>query len=471
MQILFIAAEMAPLVKVGGLADVVGSLPVALAKRGHDVRTAIPKYGFTDYRQYSITSVVEGLVIFSLGEYRKVSVESLSVEGRLVYLIGSDIFSRTSSVYGEDEVEKFFVFCDSVSEVMPYLGWEPEIIHCHDWHTSLLPLLVRNKCPCCRSLLTIHNVRYQGNFDEYTMHRSGIGRYWQANLSDGPIIPRNFLAQGILWAHKINAVSESYAREILTPEQGCGMQKLLWFRKDSLTGIVNGLSEGEYNPASDRIIPAVYSAENITGKSLNKQALQKIVGLPPKPEVPMVGMVSRLEEQKGIDIIVQSISAVLTETDMQFVFLGTGKDYYERVLKDMEIRYPYNVRTFIAFDERLAHLIYAGSDMFLMPSLWEPCGLSQMIAMRYGTVPVVRKVGGLADTVPNLSDDLREGNGFVFTDYSASALTDALRVAAAAFQKKSVWEQVVKRIMRQDFSWKGPAEKYEELYTKAMELK
>jgi len=471
MKILFIAAEMAPLVKVGGLADVVRSLPAELNKRGHDAYVIIPKYGFVDYSQYAITPVINDLVVFSLGEYRKVSVEALSVEGLRVYLLGGDIFSRTLSVYGGDEIEKFFVFCESVCEVMPYLGWQPEIIHCHDWHTALLPLLVRNCYPSCRSVFTIHNVGYQGNFDEYTLYRSGLGGYWQASLSGGPGIPRNFLAQGILWAHMINAVSETYAREILTPEQGYGMQELLQFRKDSLTGIINGLDGGEYDPASDMLISTTYTPGDLVGKSLNKQALQKAAGLQPRPEVPVVGMVSRLDEQKGIDIIVQSISAVLTETDMQFVFLGTGKEYYERALKDLEVAYPYNIKAFITFDDRLAHLIYAGADMFLMPSLWEPCGLGQMIAMKYGTVPVVRKVGGLADTVSNLSSDLMSGNGFVFVDYSAGALISTLKTAVAAFQKKDAWERVVTRIMQQDFSWRGPAEKYEELYKRAMELK
>lgn len=471
MKIMFTAAEMVPLIKVGGLADVIGSLPAELVKRGHDVCVVIPRYGFIDYSQYAITPIADNLVVFSLGKYRKMAIESLLVGGMTVYLVGGDIFNRTPSVYGEDEVEKFFVFCDSVCEAMPYLEWGPEIIHCHDWHTALLPLLIRNRYPSCRSVLTIHNVRYQGNFDEYTMHRSGLSRYLQACLSNGPDIPRNFLAQGILWAHKINAVSEGYAREILTPEQGYGMNELLWFRKESLTGIINGLDEKEYDPASDSLIPAPYSTGNMAGKSLDKRDLQNTAGFQPNLDVPVVGMVSRLDEQKGFDIIMQSIPLVLAEIDMQFVFLGTGKDCYERALKDLEARYPYNVRAFITFDERLAHLIYAGSDMFLMPSLWEPCGLSQMIAMRYGTVPVVRKVGGLADTVAELSSDLKKGSGFVFTDYSASALAGALTSAAAAFKKKESWAQVVRRIMQQDFSWKGPAGKYEELYRSAMEMK
>lgn len=453
------------------MADVVRSLPAELIKRGHDVRTIVPKYGFVDYSGYKTIPVVNNVTVFSLGEYRKVSVESITLEDVPVYLVSADIFTRSSAVYGYDEVEKFLVFCDSVCEVFPYLGWRPSILHCHDWHTALLPLMQRNKYPDCRSIFTIHNTKYQGNVDEYTLNRSGLSRYWHSCLSGGPSVPWSFMSQGILWAHVISTVSENFAREILTPEYGQGMQELLAFRKDSLYGIVNGLGDEEYNPADDTLIAATYSAGDTAGKRLNKEALQKAAGFQPGPDVPLVGMVSRLDEQKGLDIIIQSLPGLLAETDMQFVFLGNGKDYYERALQGLEARFPRNVKAFITFDNRLAHLIYAGSDIFQMPSRWEPCGLGQMIAMRYGTVPVVRKTGGLADTVSNLSSELRKGSGFVFSDYSAAALAGALKNAAIAFKKTSAWEQVMKRIMQQDFSWKGPAEKYEMLYKKAMELR
>ena len=471
MKILFVSAEVAPLTKVGGLADVVRSLPAELIKRGHDVRIMVPKYGFADYSQYEMTPVAANLVVFSLGEYRKVSVESILLEGIPVYLISGDVFDRSLSVYGDGEVEKFFVFCDSVSESLAYIGWKPEAVHCHDWHTALIPLLLHNRYPECRSVFTIHNVKYQGNFDEYTMYRSGLNKYWQSCLSCGPAIPWNFMAQGVLWAHQINTVSESFAREILTPEQGYGMQELLLFRKENLTGIINGVGDEEYDPAKDGLIAAKYSARDPGGKRINKEALQKAAGLKVDAAIPLAGMVSRLDEQKGMDIIIQALPGLLADTGIQFVFLGNGKDYYERALKDLEARFPNNMKAFITFDNKMAHLVYAGSDLFLMPSHWEPCGLSQMIAMKYGTVPVVRKTGGLADTVPSLSSELRKGSGFVFTDYSAGALAGALKTAAAAYSKTAAWEGVIKRIMQQDFSWKGPAEKYEIMYKKALEPK
>jgi len=471
MKILFVSAEVAPLTKVGGLADVVRSLPAELIKRGHDVRIIVPKYGLVDYSHFKITPVINNLTVFSLGEYRNISVERITLEGVPVYLIAADIFTRSFAVYGSDEVEKFFLFCDSVCEALPYLDWRPEIMHCHDWHTALLPLLLRNKYPECRSVFTIHNVKYQGNFDELTMYRSGLNRFWQASLPGGLSIPWNFMAQGILWSHVINAVSVNFAREILTADQGYGMQDLLLFRQDNLTGIINGLDEEGNDPAVDSLIAANYTSKDITGKRLNKSALQHAAGLESDKGIPLIGMVSRLDEQKGLDIILQSIPGLVADTNVQFIFIGSGKDYYERALLEMEVRFPRNVKAFITFDEKIAHLIYAGSDMFLMPSMWEPCGLGQMIAMKYGTVPVVRKTGGLADTVTNLSSGLKKGSGFVFADYTAEALAGALRYAAAAFQKNADWEQVIRRIMQQDFSWKEPATKYELLYKKAVELK
>lgn len=472
MNILFAAAEVAPLTKVGGLADVIRSLPAQLIKRGHDVRIVVPRYGFVDYSQYSVEPVISGLTLYALQEYRTVSVDRIIMEGIPVYLISCDIFDSTLSVYGDDEVTRFFIFCEAVVEALPCLGWKPEIIHCHDWHTALLPLLLRTRRPDYRTVLTIHNIRYQGNIDEFIFYRSGLSRYWQSSLAGGPVIPWNFMAQGILWAHAINAVSENFAREILTPGGGFGLQDILTFRQNNLTGIINGLGEEEFDPSADGLIPAIYSHDDIKGKSVNKLALQEAAGWEPAPEVPLVGMVSRLDEQKGLDIIIRALPRLLnsTETEMQFVFLGNGKQRYERGLIELASRFPGRIKAFITYDNRKAHLIYAGSDMFLMPSHWEPCGLSQLIAMRYGTVPIVRKTGGLADTVSALSSDLQQGNGFVFEDYHADALAESLKMAAAAFGKQQHWWKLIKRIMQQDFSWRIPVDKYEALYQKVLRL-
>ncbi len=470
MKILFAAAEIAPLTKVGGLADVIRSLPAELVKMGHQARVIVPKYGFVDYSAYETATVVRDLIVFSLSEYRKVTLEQIALDGVPVYLLSADIFSKSDRVYGSDEVEKFWVFCDCVNQSLPYLGWKPEIVHCHDWHTALLPLLLRTGRSDCRSVFTIHNMRYQGYFDDRTLQRSGMGQYWygRAGLTD---LPLNFMVQGLLWSHVINAVSENFAREILGAEYGCGMQAFTDFRRDSLFGIINGVGHDEYDPGSDPLITTNFNAADTAGKSANRTRLLEMVGWKPRVEAPIVGMVSRLDEQKGMDIIINAIPEVIKSTGLQFIFVGRGKEYYEEALLQLESRHPGNVRAYITYDNTKAHLIYAGSDLFLMPSLWEPCGLGQMIAMRYGTLPVVRNTGGLADTVHNLSNDLEQGTGFVFSEYSAKALAFTLKKAAEAFNNKAAWQRAVKRVMEQDFSWQGPARRYQALYRRALELK
>ena len=468
MKILFAAAEIAPLTKVGGLADVVGSLPSELMRRGHDVRVIVPKYGFVDYAQYESSAVINSLVVFSLGQYRRLRVEQIEVDKVAVYLVSADVFAVSDSVYGENEIEKFWVFCDCVCEALPHLGWQPAIVHCHDWHTALIPLLLRQSRADYRTVFTIHNIKYQGGFDEQILNRSSLGRYWRAGLAGGPALPWNFMAQGILWSTMVNSVSENFTREILTAEYGCGMQAMLQFRKDSLYGIRNGLGREEYAPAADKLIAADFSADDIKGKSVNKRELLKIAGWK-AADVPIIGMVARLDEQKGMDIIIGAVPEILGSAKVRFVFLGRGKDYYEEALQHLEAKYPENVRAFITYDNVKAHLVYAGADMFLMPSLWEPCGLGQMIAMRYGTIPVVRNTGGLADTVKNMDSDLRHGTGFVFKDYSAKALVFAVRKAVAAYGNRPAWEELIRRVMVEDFSWDDPAEKYAALYKKALE--
>ena len=470
MKILFAAAEIAPLTKVGGLADVVRSLPEELIKLGHQVRVIVPKYGFVDYSTYETEPVVCDLTVFSLMEYRKVTLEQIVLNGVPVYLLSSDIFSKCDAVYGSDEVERFWVFCDCVSQSLPYLGWTPEIVHCHDWHTALIPLLLRSGHFDCRTVFTIHNMKYQGYFDDHTLQRSGIGQYWHGHIAGLTGLPWNLIVQGILWSHVINAVSENFAREILTAEYGCGMQAFIDFRKSSLFGIINGVGYDEFDPVNDRLIAANFNAADLAGKAVNRNKLHVMAGWKVRSEAPLVGMVSRLDEQKGMDIIINALPEVIKSTGAQFIFLGRGKEYYEEVLLQLEAKYPDNIRAYITYDNAKAHLIYAGSDLFLMPSLWEPCGLGQMIAMHYGTLPVVRNTGGLADTVRNLSSDLKQGTGFVFSEYSAKALTFALKKAAEAFANKAAWQRAVKRVMELDFSWQEPARRYQSLYTKALEM-
>jgi starch synthase len=471
MNILFAAAEIAPLTKVGGLADVVGSLPEELIKMGHDARVIVPKYGFVDYSPYETETVIRDLTVYSLQEYRKVTLEQIDLDEVTVYLLSSDIFTKSDRVYGSDEVEKFWVFCDCVSQLLPYLAWKPDIVHCHDWHTALIPLLLRTNRSDCRTVFTIHNMKYQGNFDDRALQRSGIGQYWNGRVGGITELPWNFMVQGILWSHIINTVSENFAREILTAEYGCGMQAFINFRKNSLFGILNGVGNDEYDPGGDKLIAANFTSADIAGKSVNKIGLREMVGWKARPEAPIVGMVSRLDEQKGMDIIINAIPEVIKSTGTRFIFLGRGKEYYEEALLQLESRYPDYVRAYITYDNARAHLVYAGSDLFLMPSLWEPCGLGQMIAMRYGTLPVVRNTGGLADTVANMSSDLAQGTGFVFSEYSAKALAFTLKKAIECFNDKAAWQRAVKRVMALDFSWDGPARRYQALYQRALEMR
>lgn len=469
MDILFAAAEIAPLIKVGGLGDVVRSLPKELIKAGHDVRVIAPRYGFTDLRGYATDLLISSLPILALGEYRLVNLEYLQVEGIPVYLIGNDIFLQSNMVYGENEIEKFFIYCTVVSEVLPRLGWQPDIVHCHDWHAALIPLMLRRRGCLYSTVYTIHNIKYQGYFERSVLYQSDLAGCWNARLFTGEQIPLNFMSQGILWADAINTVSENFAREILTVEHGCGMQGLLNFRKDKFCGIRNGLGYEEYDPRKDKFIAASYTYNTVEHKEINKKALQRRANWPENATIPLIGMVTRMDEQKGLDILLQVLPQFAESTQVQFVFLGKGKDYYENALQELAGKYPDKIRAYIEYDDELAHLVYAGSDIFLMPSRWEPCGLSQLIAMRYGTVPVVHATGGLIDTVQNLNTEMSQGTGFVFEVYDAKALQMTLGRAVECFAHKDAWCAVMKRIMQQDFTWREPVKKYERLYNKVLE--
>lgn len=466
MNILFSAAEVAPLTKVGGLADVVGSLPVELIKRGHDVRIIVPKYGFVDYSQYKTIPVIDSLIVLSQHEFRKTSVEQIFIDDVPIYLVSNNIFDNAKTVYGDNEVEKFWVFCECVTEIIPRLGWRPSIVHCHDWHTALLPMLARIRREIYKTVLTIHNIRYQGYFDEDTVNKSHIGSYWDGGIQGVKHIPWNLMVQGILWADIINAVSETFAREIRTPQGGYGMQEFLKLRENDVFGICNGLGYEEYDPRHDNYITARYSASEAGKKYENREGLLSVAGWSSDDVIPIVGMVARLDEQKGMDIILDALPALVEGSGTRFVFLGRGNSYYEEALHRLERQFPANIKAFTVFDIEVAHLIYAGSDFFLMPSKWEPCGLGQLIAMRYGTVPIVRSTGGLADTVSDLSNDLKKGTGCVFNEYSAAALVKTLERAIAMYKNKAAWRKLVKRIMKQDFSWEQPAARYEQLYNK-----
>ena len=471
MNVLFVAAEAAPLVKVGGLADVVGSLPKALIEMGHDVRVIMPRYGIIDAAEFPVSPVIDILNVEVMKTTERVSLKMTQLDsGVKVYLVDSDEFSNSTEVYGKDELRHFFLFCRAVLDILPEMDWQPEVIHCHDWHTALIPMWFEKTDYHYVSVFTIHNLAYQGFFDGNFLIDTGLDGDWQLRPADAPEPPLNFMSQGILWADMVTTVSETYAREILTPEYGAGLDYLLRYRQGRLFGIVNGLDYGEFNPVTDAFIPSNYDVAAVDKRTNNKLALQKRAGFAEDVAVPLIGMVSRLDEQKGLDILTASFDYLFQKSEAQLVILGKGREEYHNLLRQAASRYPQQLAVFIDFSDALSRLIYAGCDMFLMPSRFEPCGLGQLIAMRYGAVPIVRHTGGLVDTVQDLTQDLSKGSGFVFHNYDSEAMFAAILRAVSSYKKKA-WQKVMRRIMALDFSWLASARKYEALYLKALECK
>jgi len=446
LKVLFVSAEVGPFAKVGGLADVAAALPRALAARGHDVRVVTPRHS-----KETIGEIVASVPL-SAGRQATARATTSGSEGVPVYLVESEGLFPRDHVYGEaNDLQRYLAFCQAALELPKQLGWRPDIFHCNDWHTAPIAFGVRNRAwgdafyrgAAC--VLTIHNLRYRGP-DE---------------LAD-------FLCQGIYYADAVTTVSETYAREILTPEYGEGLHPLLQERQDRLFGILNGLDYRQYDPAGDPHLAANFDAATLERRSANKTALQKRAGLAPDANAPVVGMVSRLTEQKGMDLTLETMGALLSEGAAQFVVLGTGDEAYHSAFRDLAQRHAGRAAVSIAFDHPLAQLIYGGCDLFLMPSRFEPCGLGQLIALRYGAIPVVRHTGGLADTVSDYTGPESEGNGFVFHEYSAAALLAALRRALATFQRPDEWRRLQARCMGLDFSWDRSAERYEAVYRLAL---
>ncbi len=462
LKILFATAEIHPFSKVGGLADVVGGLTAALARRGHEVKVITPRHGSIKVAPQSKLAAMNLADPGGGHPQRAALYEAETSNGVKVYLVDSDRYFGRAAIYGEpDDLERYLFFSRAVSQAPLALQWEPDIIHCHDWHTAAVPLLAKELSAA--TVFTIHNLAHQGVFDDHFLARSGLTSL-VGTAKDTPATVNNMMSLGILHADALSTVSPTYAREILTPEYGAGLDPLLRTRHESLFGIINGIDVEEFDPATDRFLAANYDAATAERKAINKAALQLQLGLPPEPNVPLVGMVTRLAGQKGFDILARGIEPFLNQGNAQFVLLGTGEERYEAQLRKLPLRYPTQVAVRLAFDAALAQLIYAGADMFLMPSRYEPCGLGQLIAMRYGAIPIVRRTGGLADTVVDPGPDLEKGNGFVFEAYTAKALLSTLERAALAYHNQEAWSQLVLRAMKEDFSWAASAAKYEEVY-------
>jgi starch synthase len=479
MRIVIVAPEAVPFAKTGGLADVAGALPKELAALGHEVRLVMPKYGSVEESKFGLSRTGKSFSVPLADKTARGEIFVSTQDGYTAVFIGNDDFYLRDGLYGDakgdypDNASRFIFFSKAALSALKELGFVPDIIHVNDWQTALIPLFLGSifkDDPYFRktsTLLTIHNLGYQGLFWYLDMPLLGVGwdYFTPAGIEFWGKI--NFLKAGILYADLINTVSEKYAKEITTPEFGFGLDGVLKTREDDLSGIINGIDTDIWNPETDTLITKQYGAASLSDKGENKKTLLDEFYLPQKPDVPLVGIISRLADQKGFDILAQAIDKIMA-MDLMMVVLGTGEAHYHELLARLGKRYPTKLGIKLAFNVRLSHLIEAGSDMFLMPSQYEPCGLNQMMSMRYGTVPVVRATGGLDDTVSDYDAKTGRGTGVKFEGYDAASLTAALKRAVSLFGKKKQWQGMMKNGMSMDFSWRASARKYERLYGEAI---
>jgi starch synthase len=474
MNVLFLAAEAAPFVKVGGLADVAGSLPEALRALGHDVRLAIPGYGAIDWARFAPALRTRFDLPHAWGAQTAEIYETRS-GGTPVFLVTGPPIPMDGRIYGGgigEDAPKFIFFSLAALFSCQALGWKPDVLHANDWHTgTAVQWLVtagrlNDYYRSVASVMTIHNLRYRGEgsgkyLAEYRVPVTAVSRVLPDWLRDSP------LALGLFNADMLSTVSPTYAREILTPAFGEALDGLLRARQDRLRGIVNGIDMDLWNPATDQTLAATFDADSLEKRAANKRALQEAAGLAAEPRTPIAAVVSRLDAQKGLEIAVPVIRRWLAAGG-QFVLLGTGESSLEHDFAAIERGHPGRAHAHLRFDPPFARRVYAGADMVLIPSRYEPCGLTQMIAMRYGAVPVARRTGGLADTVRDAGDP--DGNGFLFDEFSPGALGHALDRALSVYAQPEKWAEIQKRGVRSDFSWGRSAEQYVALYERAREM-
>ncbi|WP_234987520.1 glycogen synthase GlgA [Megasphaera vaginalis (ex Bordigoni et al. 2020)] len=476
MKVLFAASEAVPFVKTGGLADVMGALPKSLAARGMDVRVVIPKYsqiGETWLKE--MKEVTTGTVNLAWRQLYY-GVEEIRKDGVRFYFIDNEQYFKRDKLYGfGDDAERFAYFCRAVLAMLPKIGFKPDVVHCNDWHTGLLgaflkedfihdPFYVQMKV-----IYTIHNLKYQGIFDPFVMN-DVIGLPY-ALFSGGKLEcdgAVNYMKSGMVYADQITTVSPTYAEEITYPYFGERLDSYIRTCKARLTGIINGLDEDMYDPENDEFIPVQYTPATLqSGKRGNKQRLQRELGLPER-NVPLFAIVTRLIEDKGMDLVLRIIDELLSE-DIQFVLVGTGDSAYENAFRQAAQRHPTKMAVRILFHEALAHRVYAAADFFLMPSRYEPCGLSQLIALKYGTVPIVRETGGLKDTVIPFDKYTGKGNGLSFLNFNAHELLFTAKQGLGYYEVPVIWEQLVKNAAASDYGWQRSAAAYAALYEKVSE--
>ncbi len=483
MKVAVVASECAPFAKTGGLADVVGALPKYLAALGADVKVFIPKYDAIDEKKFGLTFLTAvGELRVRVGGYpRSVYVHAAQIPGSAVdvFFVDCREYFYRGTIYSDawDEDERFILFSKAVIEICQRFQWAPDVFHCNDWQTGLLPVLVKDNFGWDRMfdrtafLYSIHNIGYQGRFSFETLAkaelRSEYGRGGALDLDNSFCMMKG----GILFSETITTVSETYAREVLTPAYGAGLQDVLRSREADFFGVLNGIDTTVWDPATDKHLPFHYSNTDRSNKRNVKRFLLEKTGLRFDDAVPVIGIVSRLVGQKGFDLIAEAIQDLMA-LNAQWVILGSGEDQYERLFTAMHNVLPQKCWVYVGFNNELAHLIEAGADMFLMPSHYEPCGLNQMYSLRYGTVPIVRKTGGLADTVRDwheyLAQGSRNGNGFSFNDPTGSALFATVRRAIDSYHIPEEWDQIQRNGMSDDLSWETSAKKYLRLYERSI---
>jgi glycogen/starch synthases, ADP-glucose type len=468
MKVCFIAAEAAPFVKVGGLGDVIGSLPKALRELGVDARVILPLYSSIDRERFGLKYKAYQFV--DLGwRHSYCGIFETEVDGVPCYFVDNEQYFNRDSIYGQiDDGERFAFFSKAALEILPALDFKPDVVNVNDWHTALsviyLDVLKSREAEFykdMKSVLSIHNIEFQGKFNPYEMgNLFGLeNKYFDALIYNGDL---NLLKGAIQLADRVNTVSETYAREILDPYFSYGLDKILNVEQGKLRGILNGIDVDKFNPKTDPMIPVNYDFKTFEDKVQNKLAFQKEMDLEVNADIPLIGMVTRLTHQKGIDLILQASEEIL-KTGAQLVILGTGDAHYESALRSLEHYRHDRVRSILLFSNEMSAKIYAASDLFLMPSKTEPCGLSQLISMRYGTVPVVHRVGGLRDTVIPFTGV--EGNGFTFESFQAGDMMDAIyRALTCFYQSPDEWKQIIKNNLQKDVSWEQSAKKYLDLY-------
>lgn len=468
MKVCFIAAEAAPFVKVGGLGDVIGSLPKALRELGVDARVILPLYSSINRERFGLKYKAYQFV--DLGwRHSYCGIFETEVDGVPCYFVDNEQYFNRDSIYGQaDDGERFAFFSKAALEILPALDFKPDVVNVNDWHTALsviyLDVLKSSEAEFykdMKSVLSIHNIEFQGRFNPYEMgNLFGLeNKYFDALIYNGDV---NLLKGAIQLADRVNTVSETYAREILDPYFSYGLDKILTVEQGKLRGILNGIDVDKFNPKTDPMIPVNYDLKTFEDKVQNKLAFQKEMGLEVNADIPLIGMVTRLTHQKGIDLILQASEEIL-KTGAQLVILGTGDAHYESALRSLEHYRHDRVRSILLFSNEMSAKIYAASDLFLMPSKTEPCGLSQLISMRYGTVPVVHRVGGLRDTVIPFTGV--EGNGFTFESFQAGDMMDAIyRAVTCFYQSPDEWKQIIKNNLQKDVSWEQSAKKYLDLY-------